>query len=265
MSAVRPPTSSPRLGQEVRARVAGGRGDERAQLIGGGQQQHRQRRRDRDAEHRQRQIAERRPGQQRRGRSGSAPAPRPRTGTAASARPRSRPCASTSPRTRSCAAAARWSSPSAARGLVQHDLGAAEHPGRRPPPGRAPCWRSTRPSARRRHHRADAPPRVPVRAACPRQELAAGVGADARAGALAAELTTPAAPHTGLSRLSADAGAGATRPGARDRATRRSGDRRRPHFAVVPRCWKKFTRPGPDRSRAPRRPEITAAIRPRAA
>ena len=53
------------LGEEVCARVAGGRGDESAQLIGGGQQQHRQRRGDRDAEHRQRQVAERRSRQQR--------------------------------------------------------------------------------------------------------------------------------------------------------------------------------------------------------
>ncbi len=57
--------------------------------------------------------------------------------------------------------------------------------------------------------------------------------------------------------------------GARDRRERDRGDASgaagEAHFAVVPRCWKKFTSPGPDPITSAAAAEITAAIRPRAA
>ena len=87
--------------------------------------------------------------------------------------------------------------------------------------------------------------------------------------AAAAPFTAPAAPHTGLSRLSADAGAGAgTHERGDGRETDQSDAHRSPgggHFAVVPRCWKKLTSPGPDPMTSAEAAEITAAMRPRAA
>ena len=84
----------------------------------------------------------------------------------------------------------------------------------------------------------------------------------------AAWLSTPAAPQIGLSGLSA-APAPARRPtehaSAATRSARRWRAAREPHFAVVPRCWKKLTRPGPDPITSAEAAEITAAIRPRAA
>ena len=74
-------------------------------------------------------------------------------------------------------------------------------------------------------------------------------------------LTHPPSEHRVPPR-SADAGEGAAQ---KHRVAGYREERRAPHFAVVPRCAKKLTSPGAAPTISADAPEISAAMRPRAA
>ena len=84
----------------------------------------------------------------------------------------------------------------------------------------------------------------------------------------ASVLTSPASEQIGLTGLiEAAAGGGAEQQASAVTAATSAKwlSEARDHFAVVPRCWKKLTRPGAAPTISAAAPEVSAAIRPRAA